>query len=169
VFRLGRHFCCTLPVFSVFSGATSVTRPQASNNSNSNSSSSSRWRRRGHILMRCGSRRALGVVASGSTGGIRRRGCGRRRGSCVTTGRRVRRQGDARHCRQAHSTEAGSLGCESCGRGHGSGCSMGCGDSLDGLVWGLRSSRTFVVGPGSMQRLLARWARRDNGTGVMRA
>ena len=26
------------------------------------------------------------------------------------------------------------------------------GDSLDGLVWGLRSSRTFVVGPGSMQR-----------------
>ncbi|KAK1909316.1 hypothetical protein P3342_011395 [Pyrenophora teres f. teres] len=96
--------------------------------------------------MRCGSRRALGVVEYASFAGDVV-GVGVRVGVGVGVGvvgrvllqgERVRRQDDARHCRQAHGTESNVCGSTTlAGAATAEAAGWAAGDSLDGLVWGV--------------------------------
>ncbi|KAF1833782.1 hypothetical protein BDW02DRAFT_580085 [Decorospora gaudefroyi] len=70
-------------------------------------------------------------VASGTLGGFAP--CRRRRRSCAGRGGPVRRQDDARRCRQTRSTAAGSLGAGRRNRGRGPGWAMGRGGRRYGM------------------------------------
>jgi hypothetical protein len=74
----------------------------------------------------------------------------RRRRSCAVRTKPVRRQGDARRCRQAWSTAAGSRGRVYSSRGHRTGCSM---DGVGGRDGGVSTSRTSWSGLGDAATL----------------